>query len=192
MGGTPDKLPSPVFFLKPSSSVIGPGENIVRPNQCKDMHYEVELGVVIGKTAKKVQANEWKEYVSGYCVAIDVTARDIQAKAKKDGMPWTIAKGFDTFTPLSDMISKEQVQDPHNLELWLKVNGVDRQRGSTNDMMTKIPELVEEISSIMTLYEGDVILTGTPEGVGPMVPGDVVEIGIEGLISARFGVKAEN
>lgn len=191
MGGTPAKLESPAFFLKPASSVVAPGERIVKPTRVKELHHEVELGVIIGRTAKRVAPGEWRSYVSGYCLGLDMTARDLQAAAKKDGMPWTTAKCFDTFTPLSPPIAAAAVPDPHALELWLAIDGVEKQRGSTGAMLAKVPELIAEISAVMTLEPGDIILTGTPEGVGPVEVGQTITAGITGLAQFSFPVVAE-
>lgn len=193
MGGTPDKLEKPAFFLKPSSSVISPAPtaSIVRPVACKDLHHEVELGVVIGKTCKRVRAADWRDVVEGYCLGLDMTARDLQAEAKKAGMPWTQAKCYDTFTPLSAIFPASSIPDPHNLELYLSIDGVEKQRGSTSGMLAKIPELVEVISSVMTLEPGDVILTGTPEGVGAVLPGQRITAGITALVEMSFPVVQE-
>jgi acylpyruvate hydrolase len=181
MGGTPERLEAPAIFLKPASSVIAPGQPIVRPAACADMHHEVELAVIIGATARHVPAADWRRYVRGYALGLDMTARDLQAKAKAAGMPWTQAKCYDTFTPLSDEVPASSVADPHDLELWLAVDGVERQRGSTALMMHRVPELLSFISSVMTLQPGDVILTGTPEGVGPVAPGSTITAGISQL-----------
>jgi len=108
-------------------------------------------------------------------LAVDMTARNLQDKVRKQGLPWSAAKGFDTFTPIGSMIPKTAVQDPHNLNLSLLINGVTKQAGSTGDMIFRIPRLIEHVSSIMALEEGDLILTGTPSGVVPVVPGDQVE-----------------
>jgi len=191
MGGTAARLDVPLFFLKPNSSVIRPGAPIVLPRAVKDLHHEVELGVVIGKRAKHVPADRWAEYVSGYCLGLDMTARDLQAKAKASGGPWTQSKCYDTFTPLSEEFDAGRVPDPHGLELYLAVDGVERQRGSTRDMMHRIPELIAFTSSVMTLEPGDVILTGTPEGVGPVLAGQTITAGIKGLVEFSFPVVAE-
>jgi acylpyruvate hydrolase len=203
MGGTPAKLPSPAIFLKPNSSVVrispspspsqsSSSSSVVIPRAVTDLHHEVELGVVIGARCKRARASDWRSYVSGYCVGLDMTARDHQSVAKRDGMPWTLGKCWDTFTPLSAAVPASSVPDPHALELYLRVGDVERQRGSTGDMLARIPELIEFISSVMTLEEGDVILTGTPEGVGPVVPGNVITAGITGLIEIRVPVVAES
>ncbi|KAI9219594.1 hypothetical protein BC828DRAFT_385761 [Blastocladiella britannica] len=168
----------PMMFLKPTSSYCPVGRPITIPEQC-DVHHEVELGVVIGKRASRVTEAAAMAHVQGYTLAIDLTARDLQDAAKKAGHPWSVAKGFDDFTPTTDMIPALAVRDPHNLRLWLKVNGAMRQDGTTQDFIFGIPRLISHISQIMTLEEGDVILTGTPKGVASIKPGDKVECAVE-------------
>mmetsp|Transcript_9467 Transcript_9467/g.15500 ORF Transcript_9467/g.15500 Transcript_9467/m.15500 type:complete len:210 (-) Transcript_9467:2640-3269(-) len=170
----------PFFFLKPSSSVVASGCPIELPSNVGPVHHEAELAVVIGKTAKKVKGDCY-DYIEGYAVAIDVTARALQEEAKGMGMPWTKAKGFDTFCPLGPVVDKSLVKDPHDLVVYLSVNGEERQRASTGLMIFPIPALIEAITDVMTLEKGDVILTGTPAGVAEIVPGDRVVCGIEGL-----------
>jgi acylpyruvate hydrolase len=114
-----------------------------------------------------------------YFTAIDLTARNVQDEAKRKGLPWTIAKGFDTFCPISTAIPVSKIADPHNVKLWLSVNGEDRQRDSSALMLFRIPRLLSDISKVMTLEEGDIVLTGTPKGVGPVVGGDVMRVGLE-------------
>ncbi|XP_078445448.1 fumarylacetoacetate (FAA) hydrolase family [Wolffia australiana] len=178
----------PVLFMKPTSSYLQNGGVIEVPNSLESLDHEVELAVVIGQKARDVVERSSMDYVSGYALALDMTAREIQATAKAAGLPWTIAKGQDTFTPISPVLPKSLVPDPDDLELWLKVDGEDRQRGSTKDMIFKIPFLVSHISSIMTLFEGDVILTGTPQGVGPARVGQRITAGITGLVDVQFDV----
>lgn len=113
-----------------------------------------------------------------YAVAIDMTARNVQDEAKKKGLPWDIAKGFDTFLPMSNIVPKAKIADPHDVELFLQVNGQTRQQGSTGLMIYRIPRIMSDISKVMTLLPGDIVLTGTPEGVGPVVPGDVMRAGV--------------
>lgn len=165
----------PVLFMKAPTSVIQPGEKIIYPLQTKNLHYEAELAVVIGKKCRNVTANEAKEYIRGFTCANDVTARDLQ---KKDGQ-WTRAKSFDTFCPLGPQLVKNI--DPNQLEIKLYLNGKLKQSSNTSNMIFKVEELVSFVSQIMTLLPGDVILTGTPPGVGPMQVGDVVEVEIEGI-----------
>lgn len=188
MGGSATKRSRPSFFVKPTSCVIHEGAAIVRPARCGELHHEVELGVVISRRCSRVRADAWREYVGGYLCALDMTARDLQTAAKKAGEPWTLGKAWDTFAPLSRAVPAAAVPDPHALELWLAVDGVQRQRGSTGAMLARVPELLEEISAVMTLEEGDVVLTGTPEGVGPVAPGQVITAGITGLVEVRFAV----
>jgi len=166
---------NPLLFLKPASSVIFNGESILIPKMSKCLHHEVELGVIIGKKCKKIKQKDALDFILGYCVALDITARDIQDEAKKNGWPWSIAKGFDTFAPISEVVLKEKIKDPNNLDLLLKVNGEIKQNSNTKYMIFSVEKIIEFISSIMTLEEGDLILTGTPEGVGEIVKGDILE-----------------
>lgn len=128
------------------------------------------------------------DYVGGYALALDMTSRDLQSAAKKSGHPWSVAKGYDTFCPVSSFIEKEKV-DLSTARLWLKVDGETKQDGRTCDMIFSVPYLISYISSIMTLETGDLILTGTPEGVGPVVPGQIITAGIEGVTEVTFPVK---
>ncbi|AEC52178.1 2-hydroxyhepta-2,4-diene-1,7-dioate isomerase [Pyrococcus sp. NA2] len=188
-----DEVPDePVIFLKPPSSLIGPGSPIILPRKSRRVDHEVELAVIIGKRAKNVSAEKAFEYVLGYTIILDITARDLQAEARKKGYPWTISKGFDTFAPIGPRIVDKRELDPSDLEIGLKVNGKVRQLGRTSQMIFKIPELIEYISSIMTLEPGDIIATGTPPGVGPLRHGDVVEAWIEGIGSVKFEVLRED
>jgi 2-keto-4-pentenoate hydratase/2-oxohepta-3-ene-1,7-dioic acid hydratase in catechol pathway len=165
----------PLLFLKPSSSVIGPGETIYLPPQSNQVEYEAELAVVIGKKGRWIDIVNIDEYILGYCIANDVTARDIQ---HSDGQ-WARAKGFDTFCPLGPWI--ETNLDPSDILITTRLNGEIRQMSSTREMVFNIPQLVVYVSSIMTLEPGDVILSGTPAGVGKLNPGDVISITIEGI-----------
>ena len=190
MGGSGAKPQRVTFFVKPASSVVYEGSPILRPRPCQDLHHEVELGVVISQRCRSAAAEDWRSYVAGYLVGLDMTARDLQAQAKKESLPWTLGKCWDTFSALGPTIPAHAFPaDPHSAELWLKVDGVERQRGSAGDMMTRIPELIAEISAVMTLEEGDVILTGTPEGVGPVLPGQTISAGITGITQITFKVE---
>ncbi|WFD23635.1 hypothetical protein MEQU1_002329 [Malassezia equina] len=153
----------PFFFLKPTSSYIGPGQAIEVP-QGVVAHHEA---VVIGKNGRDISVKDSDAHIGGYALAIDMTARNMQEKAKKSGLPWSAAKGFDTFTPISGLIAKDQIPDPHNVDLWLHVNGSTRQHGNTKDMIFSIPELIAYVSSIMTLETGDVLLTGLRNASSP-------------------------
>jgi 2-keto-4-pentenoate hydratase/2-oxohepta-3-ene-1,7-dioic acid hydratase in catechol pathway len=166
---------APVLFLKPSTSVIGDGDYIRLPPDSNLVHHEAELAAVIGRPARDVDAESALSHVFGYTAANDVSARDQQAA---DGQ-WARAKGHDSFCPLGPWI--ETVLDPSDLQVTAHVNGEPRQDSRTSLMIHKLPELIAYMSSVMTLLPGDVIITGTPAGVGPIVAGDIVEIGIEGI-----------
>ncbi len=169
----------PLLFLKPPSAMIGPEEEIVLPPQSKRVDYEAELAIVIGKKAKNVSVETAFDYVLGYTCFNDVTARDLQ---QKDGQ-WTRAKGFDTFAPLGPWIETEL--DPGDLKVEALLNGERRQCSSTKELVFSVPEIVSYVSHIMTLFPGDVIATGTPPGIGPLKPGDLIEIRIEGIGSLK-------
>jgi 2-keto-4-pentenoate hydratase/2-oxohepta-3-ene-1,7-dioic acid hydratase in catechol pathway len=169
----------PILFLKPSTAVIGPEENIIYPAMAKRLDYEGELGVVIGKKCQAVSVEQASDYILGYTCVNDVTARDLQ---KKDGQ-WTRAKGFDTFAPLGPFIETEL--DPSDVLIETFLNAGKKQSASTRDLIFPIPYLVSFISRVMTLVPGDVIATGTPEGIGAMQAGDVVEVRIEGVGTLR-------
>ena len=181
----------PEFFLKPSTAIISDGMTIILPEESKEVHHEVELAIVIGKSGKNIPASQAPDHVLGYAVFIDVTARDIQLKAMGDGRPWAIAKGYDTFAPISAVMPKGQVGDPQNIELWLRVNGELRQRSNTNKLLFTIEDIIAFISSIMTLERGDIIATGTPEGVGPIRAGDRITAGIEHVGELTVDVKSQ-
>lgn len=182
MGG--EAPAEPLLFMKPNTSVIGPGDVIVRPTALSaQTDYEGELAVVIGRIAKNVPAERASEYVFGYTVANDVTARDLQ---RADGQ-WTRAKGFDTFCPVGPVIETEI--DPETTTVTTRVNGDVRQQGAVSDMIHSIGEIIAYASSVFTLLPGDLILTGTPAGVGPFVAGDVVEVEVSGIGVLRNTVR---
>jgi 2-keto-4-pentenoate hydratase/2-oxohepta-3-ene-1,7-dioic acid hydratase in catechol pathway len=175
----------PLMFLKPATTVIGPGEAIVHPSLTENLHYEGELAVVIKKPARRIKAEEAEEYILGYTCAIDVTARDLQ---QRDGQ-WTRAKGFDTFCPLGPAIAPKL--DHRNLRIVTKVNGEVRQDSSTSQLVFDVPQLLEAITAVMTLLPGDVVLTGTPSGVGQVRVGDEISVTIEGIGTLTNRVVAE-
>ena len=179
MGGTPPT--SPIIFLKPSTAIIENGDAIVLPKMSEDVHHEVELTVLLGKHGKNIPQSKALDYVEGYGIGLDMTMRDRQKEARAAGNPWSIAKGFDTSAPLSPFIYKSLVTNPDNLEIMLSVNGKERQHSNTSNMIYKIDYIIAFLSSIFTLEEGDVIYTGTPEGVGKVVAGDVIEAEIPGI-----------
>lgn len=173
MGG---QVPAePLLFLKPNTSVVGPDEAITLPSQSAEVHHEAELAVVIGRVCKDVPRERVPEVVLGYTAANDVTARDLQ---RSDGQ-WSRAKGFDTFCPLGPWIVTDI--DPSDLEVVCTVNGERRQHGRTSQMVHGVADLVAHVSAAFTLLPGDVILTGTPAGVGPVVAGDEVSVTVEGI-----------
>ena len=173
MGG--EAPAEPLLFLKPNTSVIGPGDAIVLPPQSERVEFEGELAVVIGRVARRVSEADAASVVFGYTIANDVTARDLQ---RSDGQ-WTRAKGFDTFCPLGPVIDTELDLERGTIET--SVNGERRQEGRLADMVHSIPAIVAYASNVFTLLPGDVILTGTPAGVGPIVAGDTVEVSVSGL-----------
>ena len=179
----------PILFLKPASSIIQDGEDIVIPEDVGEVHHEVELGVVIGERCRKVPLKEALDKVLWYVVLIDVTARELQAAARARGMPWTLAKGMDTFCPISAVTPREAVPDPGNLAIRLMVNGEVRQNANSADMIWGVADIIECISARITLERGDLIATGTPEGVSAIVPGDQIEATIDGIGTLRCGVK---
>lgn len=170
-----EQLPDPIIFLKPTTSLLPHGGAVICPKSSERVDYEAELAVIIKKTAKNVSAEEAKNYIFGYTCANDVTARDLQ---KKDGQ-WTRGKGFDTFCPVGPTVETDIT--PDNLDICLTLNGETKQEGNTNMMMFSCAELVSYISGIMTLLPGDIIITGTPAGIGPMKPGDSVSVTVEGI-----------
>ncbi len=171
----------PIIFMKPASSVIGEGEEIVIPSYSNDCHHEAELALLIGTGGTAIPVDRVMQHIAGYGVAIDLTLRDVQSEQKKKGLPWEIAKGFDTACPLSAFVPAASVPNPQDVRITLSVNGEPRQDGSTALMINRIAELVSYISGIFTLVPGDLILTGTPAGVGPIKSGDKVVAEISGV-----------
>jgi len=173
---TPDQ---PVIFMKPATAIVASGGTIIIPAYSNDCHHEIELAVLIGKEARGVRPEEALAHVAGYAVALDLTLRDVQNVQKEKGLPWEIAKAFDTSCPLSAFVPAAEVADPQSLQLRLVVNGQVRQDGNTCDMMRTTAQLIAAVSAYFTLEEGDVLLTGTPAGVGRICSGDRLEAAIE-------------
>ncbi|NGP88551.1 fumarylacetoacetate hydrolase family protein [Fodinibius halophilus] len=165
----------PLVFLKPSNSIIEDGETIKLPPQSDNVHHEVEMVAAIGKEGKNIPEKEALSYVAGYAVGIDVTARDIQQRAKDNAHPWAVAKGFDTFAPLGPFVPANTIEDPQNVELQIDVNGECRQSDNTKLMIFPVAKLVHYLSTIFTLQPGDLIFTGTPKGVSPLKAGDTIK-----------------
>ena len=177
----------PIVFFKSPGCMVGPNDNVMVPRNSTQLDWEVELGIVIGRKASYVDRKDALRYVAGYCLINDVSERDFQLK--KGASQWSKGKGCDTFGPTGPwLVTKDEVKDVQNLDMWLDVNGERRQRGSTKTMIFGVAELVADVSQYMTLLPGDVITTGTPPGVGMgmkpqqwLKPGDVVTLGIQGL-----------
>lgn len=174
----------PLFFLKPSSSIIANGEMILLPEQSKQVEFEGEIGVVIGMPLTRASEGDAEDAISGVLAVNDVTARDLQRKDSQ----WTRAKGFDTFCPLGPVASPPD--DLTTLTVVTRVNGVERQRASAKEMAFSIGKVLSYVSHVMTLEPGDIVAMGTPSGVGPLVPGDVVEVEIEGISKVSNPVQA--
>ncbi len=188
--------PEPVIFMKATSAICGPNDDVLIPRTSEKTDWEVELGVVIGKTAKYVSEVDAMDYVAGYCVSHDVSERAFQTERAGQ---WTKGKSCDTFGPIGPwLVTKDEISDPQNLKMWLSVNGKMMQDGSSKTMVYGVAHLVSYLSQFMSLHPGDVISTGTPPGVGlGMKPpqflkaGDVVELGIEGLGTQKQTFKAD-
>jgi 5-carboxymethyl-2-hydroxymuconate isomerase len=183
-----DTPAAPVLFMKPATSVIADGGTVVIPPYSSNCHHEAELALLVGRTAKNIVPAEALGCLAGYGVGIDLTLRDVQDELKKKGLPWEIAKGFDTACPLSTFVPAAQVADPQDLTIRLSVNGEPRQNGSTGLMIHSAAKLVSHISTIFTLESGDVILTGTPAGVSRVVAGDCICATIPGIGSVTVNV----
>jgi len=179
----------PVFFLKPASSIIGQGETAIIPPVSHNCQHEIELAVLIGKWGKNIAPETALSHVAGYGIAIDLTLRDLQGNLKAKGLPWSMAKGFDTSCPLSGFIPSGQITDPQALQLSLYVNDELRQQGNSAEMIHSIPDLISAASTIFSLEEGDILLTGTPAGVDPLVSGDQVKAQISQLGSLIIGIR---
>lgn len=185
----------PVVFMKSTTALCGPFDDVMIPKDSVKTDWEVELAIVIGKKASYVEENEAMDYVAGYCLHNDISEREFQLER---GGTWDKGKGCDTFAPVGPyLVTKDEIDDPHNLRLWLSLNGKMMQDGSTSDFIFNIPQVVSYVSRFMTLLPGDIISTGTPHGVGlglnPQVylkPGDVMELGIDGLGSSKQNVIA--
>ena len=177
---------SPLIFIKPATAVIGPEDNIIYPPSSQQVDYEAEMGVVIRKVTRRIKKENALDYVLGYVCFNDVTARDQQ---KADGQ-WTRAKSYDTFAPLGPWIETEL--DPKNVNVESYLNGKLKQQGNTSDLVFPVTELIHFISNVMTLLPGDVIATGTPSGIGPMQPGDTIEIKIPPIGTLKNYVSRQN
>lgn len=168
-----------VIFSKPASSLLADGGLVRIPDYSNDCQHELELALLIGRPGKNIPAAHALEHLAGYGVALDLTLRDLQTELKNQGLPWDLAKGFDTSCPLSDFTPPDRVTDPNKLDLTLTVNGQVRQQGNTGQMMRPVEKIIAEISRYFRLESGDIILTGTPSGVAGITSGDRLEGTIE-------------
>ena len=184
MGARPSK--TPILFLKPATSIIHQGEPIVFPSAGALLHHEVELGVVVARDCKDVAAAQAEGVMFGYLLALDLTLRDLQADAKRKGHPWSIAKGFDCSCPVSEVVPLGRSSVLDDMEIGLRVNGEVRQNATTADMLWGPAELLSIASGFFTLERGDILLTGTPAGVGPLERGDTVDAWLGSELSVRF------
>ena len=180
MGKDPDREP-PFFFTKPADAAIDMPASWPYPPQTNNLHHEIELVVAIGKAGTGIAPDEADSHVWGYAIGLDMTRRDLQGEAKKMGRPWDWGKAFDLSAPCGPVHGKQETGIVTTGKIWLDVNGKKRQRGDLADLIWPVAEVISIISHAMALQPGDLIMTGTPAGVGPVVPGDVITAGIEGL-----------
>lgn len=191
MGDDPEREP-PFFFAKPADAAFdagaGRGASVRYPPGTADLHHEVELAVALKAGGRDVRPERSLQLVFGYAVALDLTRRDVQAAAKKAGRPWALSKGFDGSAPCGPLSPVAGVGHPARGRIWLSVDGEGRQGGDLAEMIWSVPEVLSILSQSITLAPGDLILTGTPAGVGPLVPGNAVRAGIEGLVDLELGI----
>lgn len=180
MGVEPNREPLSIF-CKPSDSIVPNGSVIRYPSKTKNLHHEVELVVAIGKTATDISTEHALEVVFGYAVGLDLTRRDLQITAKQKGQPWDVSKAFDDSAPISSIHPVENVGHPTKGAIWLEINGKERQRGDLSELIWSIPDVISHISNYFRLMPGDLLFTGTPKGVGPIVPGDRLKGAVEGI-----------
>jgi fumarylpyruvate hydrolase len=179
MGHDPDREP-PFFFMKPADAVVPPGR-LPFPTGTGELHHEIELVVALGEGGRDIPAERALDYVFGYAVGLDMTRRDLQAAAKKAGRPWDMAKGFDQSAPTGSIRTVEDIGHPTEGAVWLRINGEPRQEGDLEQQIWTVPETIGYLSTLVTLRPGDLIMTGTPKGVGRVEPGDHLEGHIEGV-----------
>lgn len=189
MGSVPDKGAAPVFFMKPADAVVTDGRWPRFASATQNLHFEVELVIALGSGGRDIQVAQALDHVYGYAVGVDLTRRDLQAAAKAKGNPWDIAKGFDDSAPISAIVPSDG-RHPSDEQLWLRVNGDERQRTSVADMLWSVPEIIAELSKLFELRAGDLIYTGTPAGVGALQPQDVVSCSLDGWAALQFGFLA--
>jgi len=188
MGHDPDREP-PFWFAKPADAIVPSGSVIDYPPRTENLHHEIELVVAIGKAGADVAVGDALEHVYGYAVGIDLTRRDLQKEAKSQGRPWVTAKGFDQSAPVSALHTVQDVGHPASGRIWLSVNGEIRQQGDLNELIWSVAEAVAELSTLFALSPGDLIFTGTPAGVGPVIVGDQIAGSIDGIDEIKITIK---
>ena len=189
MGGDPSREP-PIFFTKPADAVVPSGTDVPYPPRTANLHHEIELVVAIGREGSRIPVGEALGHVFGYAVGNDLTRRDLQAEARKRGAPWDMAKGFDASAPVSAIQPAAAVGHLARGRIWLEVNGNLRQQADVGDMLWSVAEILAELSTYCRLLPGDLIFTGTPAGVGPLLAGDRVRGGVDGVGLLQHGVVA--
>jgi fumarylpyruvate hydrolase len=180
MGHDPDREP-PFFFMKPADAYVPSGATLAFPQVTKDLHHEIELVVAINKTGADMPEATALDLVYGYCVGLDMTRRDIQGQAKKMARPWDMGKGFDHSAPMTAIRTVADVGHPNSGAIWLKINGEIRQQGDLNQHIWNVPETISYLSGLCTLEPGDLIMMGTPAGVGPVQRGETLEGHVDGV-----------
>jgi len=180
MGHDPDREP-PFFFMKPADAIVPHGATIPYPQMTKDVHHEIEMIVAIGKGGANIPVDKALDHVFGYGVGLDMTRRDLQGEAKKMGRPWEMGKAFDNSAPCTALKTVAMVGHPAKGAIWLKVNGEVKQKGDLSELIWNVPETISYLSHLITLRPGDIIMSGTPAGVGPIKPGDKLEGHVEGV-----------
>ncbi len=180
---------APFFFTKPADAIVGNGAAIPYPTRTSKLHHEIELVVAMDKGGADIAAENALEHVFGYAVGIDLTRRDLQKMAKDLGRPWDTAKGFDHSAPISAIHGADDIGHPQSGRIWLKVNGENRQLGDLNELIWTVPESIAELSTLFRIEPGDLIFTGTPAGVGPVVAGDRLTGGIDGIDEIAISIK---
>ena len=180
MGGDPDREP-PFFFMKPADAVVPTGSRLPFPTQTNELHHEIELVVAMGKGGVDIDQQEALAHVYGYAVGLDMTRRDLQSQAKKAGRPWDMAKGFDESAPTSPIRPASEIGHPDRGEIWLRVDDELRQSGDLSQQIWKVPEAISYLSGLVTLRPGDLLMTGTPSGVGRIEPGNRLQGHIDGI-----------
>jgi len=180
MGHDPDREP-PFFFMKPADAIVPNGATIPFPQVTKDLHHEIEMVVAIGKDGANIPVEKALDHVFGYGVGLDMTRRDLQGEAKKMGRPWEMGKAFDNSAPCTALKTVAMVGHPAKGAIWLKVNGKVTQKGDLSELIWNVPETIAYLSNLITLRAGDIIMSGTPAGVGPVKPGDKLEGHVDGV-----------